>query len=202
MPNLEELSIIMFAMEGDQLAFTKLVKSKFQRIYNFNLKYFGNHDLAMEATQKTFIAAHKHIAKLKTPSSFNGWLYTIAANQCKEEDRKSKKRWYLPFFSETSGQSKPDTAEVNQSLLSDFNPEAEFQQEELSAILLKALSKIPAEQKIIVIMKEYEGLKFKEIASALNISENTAKSRLYYGLNALRKILEQWQIKKEEMYHG
>ncbi len=202
MPNLEETSIVMFAINGDQQAFTKLVKAKYQRIYNFNLKYFGDHDLAMEATQKTFISAHKHIGKLKSPDSFNSWIYTIAANQCKEEDRKSKRRWFLPFFSDASGQQGSEEGELKASLSSDFDPEREFQHEELSGILLKALASIPAEQKMIVIMKEYEGLKFKEIAIALNISENTAKSRLYYGLNALRKVLEQWNIKKEEMYHG
>jgi DNA-directed RNA polymerase specialized sigma24 family protein len=46
-------------------------------------------------------------------------------------------------------------------------------------------------------MKEYEGLKFREIAEALNISENTVKSRMYYGLDALKKILESRNITKE-----
>jgi len=46
-------------------------------------------------------------------------------------------------------------------------------------------------------MKEYEGMKFREIAEALNISENTAKSRMYYGLEALKRILENRKITKE-----
>ena len=45
-------------------------------------------------------------------------------------------------------------------------------------------------------MKEYEGLKFREIAEVLNISENTVKSRMYYGLDALKKILEKRNINK------
>ncbi|MGC4022107.1 MAG: sigma factor-like helix-turn-helix DNA-binding protein [Cyclobacteriaceae bacterium] len=48
-------------------------------------------------------------------------------------------------------------------------------------------------------MKEYEGLKFREIAEALNISENTVKSRMYYGLDALKKIFEQRNITKESI---
>lgn len=202
MPELIQTSLISNAIKGDQQAFSKLVQLRYKRIYNFGLKYFGDHDLAMEATQKTFIAAHKHIGKLKTVGSFNSWLYTIAVNQCREEDRKLKRKWIIPFFSATATTEDVEIMARKSQRENDFDPERSLQQDELSAILLKALAKIPAEQKVVVIMKEYEGLKFKEIATALKISENTAKSRLYYGLKALKKILEQWNIKKEEIYYG
>ena len=68
------------------------------------------------------------------------------------------------------------------------------------ALVLQALQQIPKEQRTIIIMKEYEGLKFREIADMLEISENTAKSRLYYGLKALRKIFESNQMKKDLNY--
>jgi RNA polymerase sigma-70 factor (ECF subfamily) len=70
------------------------------------------------------------------------------------------------------------------------NPEKQLQQVELSDILQEALMELNEEQREVVIMKEYEGLKFREIAEVLNISENTAKSRMYYGLDGLKKILE------------
>ena len=50
-------------------------------------------------------------------------------------------------------------------------------------------------------MKEYEGLKIREIAEAMNISENTVKSRLYYALGSLKKLLEQWNINKETIHY-
>ena len=50
-------------------------------------------------------------------------------------------------------------------------------------------------------MKEYQGLKFTEIAEALGVSVNTIKSRMYYGLSALKKILAQWQIDEEAMLY-
>ena len=59
---------------------------------------------------------------------------------------------------------------------------------------------ISEEQRMAVIMKEYEGMKFKEIANALEVSENTVKSRVYYGLTALRKILIAKNISKEVYY--
>ena len=51
------------------------------------------------------------------------------------------------------------------------------------------LKKLPEDQKVVIIMKEFDGMKFREISEALDISENTAKSRLYYGLKALRKMM-------------
>ena len=80
-------------------------------------------------------------------------------------------------------------------------PDQVYQQAELANWLSKALAEIPGEQKAVVIMKEYEGMKFREIADLLNLSENTVKSRLYYGLKAMKKILEKWNINIEEVYY-
>ena len=70
---------------------------------------------------------------------------------------------------------------------------------QLSAILENALQTIPEEQRIVVIMKQYQGLKFSEIAEILNEPINTIKSRMYYGLKTLRKILTEWDINQEEL---
>jgi RNA polymerase sigma-70 factor (ECF subfamily) len=59
------------------------------------------------------------------------------------------------------------------------------------------LKELSEEQREVVIMKEYEGLKFREIAEVLNISENTVKSRMYYALDGLKKILDKNNITKE-----
>ena len=54
---------------------------------------------------------------------------------------------------------------------------------------MKALGKIPAEQREVLILKEFEGMKFKEIAAILGCPESTVKSRMYYGLSGLRTAL-------------
>jgi RNA polymerase sigma factor (sigma-70 family) len=82
------------------------------------------------------------------------------------------------------------------------NPERQLQHQELSEVLQEALLELNDEQREVVIMKEYEGLKFREIAEVLNISENTVKSRMYYGLDGLRKILERKNINKETIGYG
>lgn len=188
--------LIEQARAGNELAFSRLVDDWYPRIYNYALKYFADHDLAMEASQRTFIAVHKKLGQLQDVARFKGWLYRIAANYCHEEDRKHKHRWVLPFFQ--SGKTEGPAMQVATEQRHD-NPEAVYGQHELSEVLQLALAELPEEQREVVIMKEYEGLKFREIAEALAISENTAKSRLYYGLKAMRKSLLARQIPQESL---
>lgn len=184
-------AIIIKAQQGDSQAFNKLVALWYKRIYNLAFKYFSGHDLAMEAAQRTFIAVHKSLPKLKEVERFKSWIYRIAVNVCHEEERKLS-RQALSIHKVES--------ETNTIQLASYGPEKSIHRRELSKMLLEALKEINEEQRMVVIMKEYEGMKFREIAEVLEISENTVKSRMYYGLTALRKILKSRNITKEVYY--
>ena len=98
MPERSETDVLVDkAVQGDEQAFTRLVHAWYKRIFNFNYKYFFDHDLAMEVTQKTFISAYSNLRKLKNKNSFSGWLYAIAVNHCREEDRRQNRRWAVSF---------------------------------------------------------------------------------------------------------
>jgi RNA polymerase sigma-70 factor (ECF subfamily) len=151
--------------------------------------------MAMEISQKTFITVNLKLETLREPSKFKPWIYRVASNLCHEEERR-RKRTHLKVTFDT------ESDEVQNVEGTEYNPDRTFQQNELAEILLDALSLINEEQREIVIMKEYEGLKFIEIAEILEISENTAKSRLYYGISALRKILVKKNVTKDTVYYG
>src|SRR5690606_41166682 len=76
-------------------------------------------------------------------------------------------------------------------------PHRQLETSQRNQMLHRALDNIPEEQKMIIILKEYEGMKFREIADILELSENTVKSRLYYGLSALRKYFSQNNLEQE-----
>jgi RNA polymerase sigma-70 factor (ECF subfamily) len=189
-------SLIARAREGDKNAQGKLVQLWYKRIYNFSYKFFFDHDMAMEVAQKTFISMHKNIAGLQEVTRFKSWLYTIAINYCREEARKKKNNRALSLDNLRPGEGE-ESYRWEESHSRSENPERQLQQSELSDILQKCLMELSVEQREVVIMKEYEGLKFREIAETLNISENTVKSRMYYGLEGLKKILEEKKITKE-----
>ncbi len=188
--------LIVRAREGDKHAQGKLVEVWYKRIYNFSYKFFYDHDLAMEVSQRTFISMHRNIPYLQDAGRFRSWLYTIAVNCCREELRKKKSSRSVSLHDLAPGEHE-DSYHWETSGNRRENPERVLHQSELSDLLQGCLMQLSDEQREVVIMKEYEGLKFREIAETLNISENTAKSRMYYGLEALKKILELRKITKE-----
>ncbi|MDX2302866.1 MAG: RNA polymerase sigma factor [Microscillaceae bacterium] len=188
------------AQRGDHKAFDQLIKLWYPKIYNFSYKYFADHDDACEVSQKTFIAVYTKLSQLKDLDKFRPWIYQIVSNYCHETQRKKRRTWINKHFPLTKRD--PEQAVISldvegreRNLQSDYT----LFQNELSGLLRKALSMVCEEQRIIVIMKEYEGFKFSEIAEILQISENTAKSRLYYGLKKLKEIFKHWNITQENL---
>lgn len=186
------------ARQGDKNAQGKLVQLWYKRIYNFAYKFFFDHDLAMEVSQKTFISMHRNLVGLQETARFKSWLYTIAVNYCREELRKRKASRSVSLNNFSPGESEVSYKWESASGRLD-NPEKQLRHNELSDLLQQCLMQLSAEQREVVIMKEYEGLKFREIADALQVSENTVKSRMYYGLDGLKKILEKKNITKEAL---
>src|SRR5690606_32047696 len=77
-------TLLQRAAQGDQNAQGKLVQLWYKRIYNFGFKFFLDHDLAMEVTQKTFISMCRNLPALQDTGKFKSWLYKIAVNYCRE----------------------------------------------------------------------------------------------------------------------
>lgn len=188
-------SLVERARQGDQHAQGKLVQLWYKRIYNFNYKFLYDHDLAMEASQKTFIAMCQNLPGLQEVARFRPWLYKIAVNYCRQEAR----RYKPASFDDLLVHHAEDSPRWESSSRLRDSPERQLQQRELADILQEALAELNPDQREVVIMKEYEGLKFREIAEVLNISENTAKARMYYALSTLKKILESKKISKDTL---
>lgn len=179
---------------GDQAAFNRLVQTWHKQIYNFAWKYFsqqlsGEHqnDLASEICQKTFIKVYEKINSLEDPRKFKPWLYRIASNMCLEEDRRRKQGRFLRIGNWTDWDQLLNGRQHTDA-------EAIYQETNMVNWALKAIQSLKPEYRIILLMKEYEGFTFKEIAESLEISENTVKTRLYAGLRKVRQQLALWKI--------
>jgi RNA polymerase sigma-70 factor (ECF subfamily) len=186
-----DIQLIELLQEGNERAFHLLIQRWNEVIFNFCLRITGDPDDAAECTQKTFIKVHQKIESLNSPDAFKSWIYRIALNQCRDELKRKSRFRFLRFGSnnddseETFGNAnEPETLDMND------NPEIGIHQSQLKTILEKALLKIPADQREVVVMKELQQFTFSEIAKVLDIPESTIKSRLYNGLRALQKILK------------
>lgn len=172
-------------------AFNILVKRWECAIYNFTLRYIGDADEAQDLCQKTFIRAYRNLGTLREPDKFTSWIYQIALNTCKDESRR-RLHLSLDTLQETSDPTLPSTPPAT-------FPDALAHQQKIRDLLNRALQTLPEEQRVVIIMKEYQGLKFTEIADALKTPVNTIKSRLYYGLSTLKKTFDQWHITEDMM---
>lgn len=184
----EEQLLIHQACSGDSRAQGRLVQCWYKRVYNYSLKYLGDHDQAMDVSQQTFIAMYQKLGGLRDTSKFKPWLYTLLVNFCRMQQRQNSKHLGNRLNGHVTAKQESEIVSIRSSA---YDPEEQVIQNELAEAVQKALLQLSSEQREVLILKEYEGLKFREIAEALEISENTAKSRLYYALNHLRQYLKE-----------
>jgi RNA polymerase sigma-70 factor (ECF subfamily) len=142
---------------------------------------------ARDVCQETFLRILNRADRFRSGSRFSTWMYQIALNLCRDQARR-RRRW-----GKIVDDAKPPPTETTAS--SGLSPEAGTERNEMARAVQNGLLEIPAEQREVLILKEYEGLKFKEIAEVLSCPESTVKSRMYYGLNGLRSALARQGIR-------
>ena len=171
---------------GDNDSLGVLVTRWEQPLFRFVYRMMPRADDARDICQETFLRILKKSHRFRDGSRFSTWMYQIALNLCRDQARKSK-RWgqliaSTPQLPERATGHLADDGSAN-------DPASMVERRERSAALLRALDEIPAEQREVVVLKEFEGLKFREIAELLGCPESTVKSRMYYGLNGVRSAL-------------
>jgi RNA polymerase sigma-70 factor (ECF subfamily) len=179
---LSDSQIIEQTLGGEPEAFNMLVRRWERQIYGLTLRMLGRDEEARDATQETFLSAYRNLSKFRGEAKFSSWIYRIALNICN-----TKLRGRARGTVSIEGQ-REDSGIVIAAALDDLG--SNIQQQQITLHVRRALQAIPAEMRQVIIMKEYEGLKFSEIAEILSIPVSTVKTRMYTGLAELRKRLE------------
>lgn len=178
---LSDSQIIERTLNGEPEAFNLLVRRWERQIYGLTLRMLGRDDEAKDATQDTFISAYRNLSKFRGEAKFSSWIYRIALNICNTRLRSRTK---------TLISIEEQREETGFELATDTDPGSNIQQQQIARHVRRALQGLPAEMRQVIIMKEYEGLKFSEIADILGIPVSTVKTRMYTGLSELRKRLD------------
>ena len=191
-----DAALIDTFLEGDMSAFNRLVKKWQTPIYNFICRYMGDDADSADISQNVFLKIYKNLHLLQDRTRFKSWLFQIAANNCKDHLRSRK--YDQRLGDQTDGES-DDVVYV--PVDPDASPHSDYINKDSSQLLNRALQSLPEEQRLIIVLKEYHGLRFREIAHILQESENTIKSRMYSGLKSVKSILQKWGIKKEDLIY-
>jgi RNA polymerase sigma-70 factor (ECF subfamily) len=168
---------------GDLESFNQLVRRWERPIFALAYRTLGREEDARDVTQETFLRAFRALSGFKGDAKFSSWLYRIALNLCRDWIRKERRAPIVAV---------PDGVEVEQ-LAAERGPVASVEdlaaRAELSRGVAKAMERLPQEQRQAIILKEYHGLTFQEIADLMRCPLSTVKTRVYQGLSTLRKEL-------------
>jgi RNA polymerase sigma-70 factor (ECF subfamily) len=174
---------------GDYSAFDQLLERWQRKIHGAIYRIMGSEDETRDLSQETFLRAYRALGTFKKEARFSSWLYQIALNQCRDRLRRRKLRAAVSLEELAEN---GDAAQVREPGPSAFDL---VEKRELSSKVAAAVQALPEEQREVIVLKEYQGLTFLEIAEALGVPPSTVKTRLYRGLGQLRLQLEREGIR-------
>ncbi len=180
--------LVARSIDGDTDSFNQLVKRWERPIYALAYRTLGRDEDARDVTQETFLRAFRSIGGFRGQAKFSSWLYRIALNLCRDWLRKQRR---APVVQAPEGidiielASEPDPGESIEDVVARQN---------LSAHVQRAMAQLSEEQRSTIILKEYQGLTFQEIADLQGCPLSTVKTRLYQGLTVLRRELDRQGI--------
>lgn len=174
---------------NSQLDFTELYNSTYSSTYAVAFSFVKNHDDACDLVQDSYLSAYNNIHMLHDASKFEKWVIQIVANKCKDYLKRKKPNLFSEFSTDDDTESEFDIEDTSQQ----FDPEALADCKETKEIIKNMLLDLPEDQRICLILYYGQDLKISQIAAALEISENTVKSRLNYGKKKLKEQVEEYE---------
>jgi RNA polymerase sigma-70 factor, ECF subfamily len=181
--------LVARSMGGDLDSFNQLVLRWERPIYALAYRVIGREEDARDVAQETFLRAFRALKGFKGQAKFSSWLYRITLNLCRDWIRRERR---APVSQAPEG---IDIIELAGEGTPSESIEDLVSRKELGLAVGKAMSLLPEEQRTAIILKEYHGLTFQEIADLLDCPLSTVKTRLYQGLSVLRRQLQEAGVK-------
>lgn len=176
-------AVVEKAQNGERTAFEKLYKEFHGKLYFFVLKNVGDKHTAEDITEDSFLASMEGIGSLKEPEHYETWLHSIAFNKCRMYFRQKGREDNISL----------DDENVSKDIHADDTvmlPEDYADSKELKRSLKKVIEGLKPEQRSAVILYYYDGMPLKKVSEILEISENTAKQKLFKARAKIKKEIE------------
>ena len=177
--------LVALATGGDADSFNQLVQRWERPIYALAYRVIGRQEEAQDVCQETFLRAYRALPGFKGEAKFSSWVYRIALNLCRDWMRKQKRAPVMQA---------PEGVDI-QDMAAERGPSESIEdlvsRQQLSAVVGEAMRRLPEEQRTAIVLKEYHGMTFQEIADLQGCPLSTVKTRLYQGLTVLRRELAQ-----------
>ncbi|MGA1206052.1 MAG: RNA polymerase sigma factor [Opitutales bacterium] len=191
--------LIRAACVGDEQAFGEVFRALYPRVHRTVWAMLGSESEAHDVAQEAWVKAWKNRKRYNFQSQYTTWIHRIAVNTALDALRK-RKRWrakFVSMFSEMGeslsvNKTGPEAVQSLQETASpsgEANPARVLDNSELGQRIQSAVDKLPEAQRTVLVLREYEGYSYEEIASALKIEAGTVMSRLYHARKKLQTSL-------------
>jgi len=183
----QEKEIIQKVINGDRNAFEDLVVANQKNVYNLALKMTRNEDDALDISQDAFVKAYQQLGKFRGDSRFSVWLYRLTYNLCIDFIRKKPKANIIPLtYEDDSGDSTPLEIPDLRDL-----PEDNAIRSETRKTIEEGINELADDHREVLVMREVTGMSYEEMATTLNVSIGTVKSRLARARMKLVEFLKE-----------
>ena len=180
-----ERDLILRAQAGESAAFGELVQRYMRRAYYAALGLVGSHEDAMDLSQEAFARAYRARHRIDPDLPFYTWLYQILRRLCFNftRDRASRRR---KLREETTWIVDDASFRARER-----NPQRAVERSEMRKRVREAIETLPEREREVLVLKEFEGLKYREIAEVVGIPIGTVMSRLYSARRHLATAIEE-----------
>jgi len=175
--------LVARSQRGDVDSFNQLILRWERPIYALAYRVIGREEEARDVCQEAFLRAFRALPGFKGQAKFSSWLYRITLNLCRDWMRRQKRAPVSQMPDDTDAMELASQAGPVESI------EDLVARRQLSAAVEEAMTQLPDEQRTAIILKEYHGMTFQEIADLQGCPLSTVKTRLYQGLSVLRRHL-------------
>src|SRR4051812_7146861 len=176
--------LVARSQRGDVDSFNQLILRWERPIYALAYRVIGREEEARDLCQEAFLRAFRGLPGFKGQAKFSSWLYRITLNLCRDWIRRHRRAPVSQIPEDT------DAMELAAQVGPVESIEDLAARRELTVVVEKAMKCLPEEQRTAIVLKEYHGLTFQEIADLQGCPLSTVKTRLYQGLTVLRRELE------------
>jgi RNA polymerase sigma-70 factor (ECF subfamily) len=176
--------LVARSQRGDVDSFNQLILRWERPIYALAYRVIGREEEARDVCQEAFLRAFRALPGFKGQAKFSSWLYRITLNLCRDWIRRQRRAPVSQMPEDM------DVLEMAAARGPVESIEDLVARRELSAVVEEAMALLPDEQRTAIILKEYHGMTFQEIADLQGCPLSTVKTRLYQGLSVLRRQLE------------
>ena len=180
--------LVALATAGDLDCFNQLVARWERPIYALAYRTLGREEDARDVVQEAFLRAFRGLRGFRGQAKFSSWLYRITLNLCRDWIRRERRAPVVQLPEGTDPIEVADERVAPAESVEDL-----VARKQMSEAVARAMSELPEEQRVAILLKEYHGLTFQEIADQLDCPLSTVKTRLYQGLSVLRRRLERRQ---------